>query len=51
MNMEEYFVLLGQVRSVNLVSIDEMQKFSMTDKRSLFDLLQKKTDSFWKYVC
>jgi len=46
MSMEEYFILLGQVRSVNLVSIDEMQKFSMTDKRSLFDLLQKKQTPF-----
>lgn len=46
MTMEEYFVLLGQVRSVNLVSIDEVQKLSLTDKKSLFDLLEKKQTPF-----
>ena len=46
MSMEEYFVLLNQVRSVNVVSIDEMQTFSLSDKKFLFDLLQKENTPF-----
>ena len=46
MTMEEYFVLLGQVRSVNVVSIDEEQSFNIGDKKFLFDLLQKESTPF-----
>ena len=46
MSMEDYFILVNQVRSVNLLSIDEMQKFSVTDKKSLFELLEKKSTPF-----
>ena len=46
LNMEEYFLFLNQVRSVNLVSIDETQKFSITDKKQLFEVLQKGNTPF-----
>ena len=45
-SMEDYFVLLNQVRTVNLVSIDETQKFSVTDKKQLFEVLQKGNTPF-----
>ena len=44
--MEDYFILLNQVRSVNIISIDEVQTFSLSDKKSLFDLLQKENTPF-----
>ena len=44
--MENYFVLVNQVRAVNLVSIDEAQKFSVTDKKQLFEVLQKGSTPF-----
>lgn len=44
--MENYFVLVNQIRSVNIVSIDEMQTFNLNDKKFLFDLLQKENTPF-----
>ncbi len=46
LSMESYFVLANQVRTVNLVSIDETQKFSVTDKKQLFEVLQKGSTPF-----
>ena len=46
LNMKEYFVLSNQVRSVNIVSIDETQTLSLSDKKSLFELLQKEKTPF-----
>ena len=46
MSMEDYFVLLNQVRTVNIVSIDEAQSFSLNDKKSLLNLLEKKKTPF-----
>ena len=46
MTMEEYFVLLNQVRSVNVVSIDEAQTLNMNDKKFLFNLLQKENTPY-----
>ena len=46
LSMNEYFVLSNQVRSVNIVSIDETQTLSLNDKKSLFELLQKEKTPF-----
>ena len=46
LSMEEYFILLGQVRSVNILSIDEVQTFSLNDKKSLLNLLEKRKNPF-----
>lgn len=46
LGMEEYFIFSGQVRAVNIFSIDEMHSFSNLDKKSLFELLQKENTPF-----
>ena len=46
LSMKEYFVLSNQVRSVNIVSIDESQTLSVNDKKSLFELLEKEKTPF-----
>jgi len=40
MNVDEYHDLINQVRPVSLLSIDEAQTFSTTDKKSILNLLE-----------
>lgn len=40
MSVDEYHDLLNQVRPVSLLSIDEAQTFSTTDKKSILNLLE-----------
>ncbi len=39
-NMDEYHELLNQVRPVSLLSIDEAQDFSTTEKKSILNMLE-----------
>lgn len=40
MNIDEYHTLINQVRPVSLLSIDDSQTFSNTDKKSILNILE-----------
>ena len=47
LRVDEFYSLATQARSTKMLSIDEVAIFSNTDRKSLFDILQKKGDPFF----
>ncbi len=47
LSVDEFYSMAGTTRSTKMLPIDEISIFSNSDKKSLFDLLQRKGDPFF----